>query len=351
MKTFTYHDYIDCIHTLRLNAVMRLAEEGETYQLEKKKEKNPRNRHDKLVKSILKDEKEMAKLINDFLEPNQKIESRNLEKYTNSYITKKYQSKEADIVYYLKNQEIFFLVEHQSTIDYRMPYRILNYCIDIMQEWSKTRKIKRKTNYPIIVPIIIYTGAEKWKIPKNFKEKQICNYAFERYKISLEYNLIEINKLSTKFLLQKKSLFGYGMIIEKSRNREELNQNLAIIIENVKDSKKLEEIRNMITYLMSDALEEGVEEELIERIQNKIGKEEKDMSSLYERLVNEFRQDIRQAKKEERLVTRIETRFEIAKELLIRKVKDSIIKESAQMTQEELDKIKKELLLEEKKNR
>ena len=97
-----------------------------------------------------------------------------------------------------------------------MPYRILNYCIDIIQEWKKSKKINQNTRYPIIVPIIIYTGNEKWKIPKNFKEKQISDYVFENYKIDLEYNLIEINKLSKSFLLQKQSLFGYGMIIEKS---------------------------------------------------------------------------------------------------------------------------------------
>ena len=109
----------------------------------------------------------MAQFINGFLEPNEKIESKNLVKYTNSYINKKFKVKEADLVYKLKNKEIFFLVEHQSSIDNSMPYRILNYCIDIMQEWSRTRKIKRETKYPIIVPIIIYTGNEKWKIPKN----------------------------------------------------------------------------------------------------------------------------------------------------------------------------------------
>ncbi len=48
-----------------------------------------------------------------------------------------------------------------------MPYRILNYCIDIIQEWKKSNKINQNTRYPIIVPIIIYTGNEKWKIPKN----------------------------------------------------------------------------------------------------------------------------------------------------------------------------------------
>ena len=53
MKIFSYYDYIKCIHTLRLNAVLQLSEEGTKYQLERKTTKN---KHDKLVKNILKSE-------------------------------------------------------------------------------------------------------------------------------------------------------------------------------------------------------------------------------------------------------------------------------------------------------
>ena len=201
MKIFTYKNYIECIHKLRLNAVLRVAEEGETYNLEvKTQEKNKDKKHDKLVKTILKKPEEMAKIINEFLEPSVEVKSENLVKYTNSYITQKYKSKEADIVYKLKNEEVFFLVEYQSTIDKKMPYRILNYCVDIMQEWVKNKKLKRQTKYPIVVPIIIYTGIEKWKIPKNFKDVQISNQIFGDFKIDLYYNLIEINKISKKYL-------------------------------------------------------------------------------------------------------------------------------------------------------
>lgn len=335
MKIFTYKDYIKCIHTLRLNAVLQLAEEGTKYKIQKNKMKN---RHDKLVKNILKDEKEMTKFINDFLEPSQKVSSENLIKYTNSYITKRYKTKEADLVYKLKSKEIFFLVEHQSTIDNTMPYRILNYCIDIMQEWSRTKKIGRETRYPIIVPIIIYTGDEKWKIPKNFKEKQIGDYVFENYKIDLEYNLIEINKMSTKFLLERRSMFGYGMIIEKSKDKLELKENLEIIVRNIKNKKELEEIRNIILYLLNDSLEEGSMQELLEKIDIKIKEGDDCMSSLYERLVNENIQMIRKGKKE--------ARIEIAQKLIMKKENDESIIEITQISPKDLEKLKQKLLVE-----
>ena len=182
MKVFTYGQYIKCIHTLRLNAVMQLAEESATYNLNQVEKKYS---HDKLIKNILQDKKEATQFINQFIEPREKVKEEQLIRYTNSYITKKYKSKEPDLVYRLKNQDVFFLIEHQSTIDHNMPFRMLNYCLDIMQEWSRNKKIGKNTSYPIVVPIVIYTGSQKWKMPKNFREKQICDYVFERYKIDL----------------------------------------------------------------------------------------------------------------------------------------------------------------------
>ena len=353
MKIFTYKNYIECIHKLRLNAVLRVAEEGETYNLEvKTQEKNKDKKHDKLVKTILKKPEEMAKIINEFLEPSVEVKSENLVKYTNSYITQKYKSKEADIVYKLKNEEVFFLVEYQSTIDKKMPYRILNYCVDIMQEWVKNKKLKRQTKYPIVVPIIIYTGIEKWKIPKNFKDVQISNQIFGDFKIDLYYNLIEINKLSKKYLIDQQSLFGYGMVIEKSKNKAELQENLELIVKNAKSKENLMEISNIMEYLFYDMIEESAKEMLIEKINLKIRKEEKDMSSLYERLLAETCEMIKEGKnegiEEGKKIMREIMKKEATQALLKNSVDEEIILKSMKITKKELEEIKKNMKIKSK---
>ena len=353
MKIFTYKNYIECIHKLRLNAVLRVAEEGETYNLEvKTQEKNKYKKHDKLVKTILKKPEEMAKIINEFLEPSVEVKSENLVKYTNSYITQKYKSKEADIVYKLKNEEVFFLVEHQSTIDKKMPYRILNYCVDIMQEWVKNKKLKRQTKYPIVVPIIIYTGIEKWKIPKNFKDVQISNQIFGDFKIDLYYNLIEINKISKKYLIDQQSLFGYGMVIEKSKNKAELQENLELIVKNAKSKENLMEISNIMEYLFYDMIEESAKEMLIEKINLKIRKEEKDMSSLYERLLAETCEMIKEGKnegiEEGKKIMREIMKKEATQALLKNNVDEEIILKSMKITKKELEEIKKNMKIKSK---
>ncbi len=185
MKVFTYKDYIDCIHKLRLNAIFQLAEEKASYNLGEKQKRIS------LIKKILEDKQEAVHLINKYLDIKEKVKKEDLELYTNNYMAKKYNSSDLPLIYRQKNKETFFLIEHLDTIESNIEYKILNYCIDIIYEWSKRRKFISKSNYPKVVPIIIYTGKEKWRKPTNYKEKTIGTNVLENYEIDMQLNVIE----------------------------------------------------------------------------------------------------------------------------------------------------------------
>ena len=172
-------------------------------------------------------------------------------------------------------------------------------------------------------------------MPKNFREKQINNYVFERYKIDLEYNFIDINKLSRQVLLEKESMFGYVMFIEKAESKGELIENLDIIIKSTKNKEKLEELSDIISYLLDNVLEKNIQEELLEKIERKVG--EKGMSTLYDRLLAESRRDIKQGKRE--------AQKEIARNLVKKNIEDQIILETTGIEKEELEKIKSKLVV------
>ena len=207
MKFFTYHNYIDCIHKLRLNAILKMAEEGEEYNIINKK--------DKTIKKILENTEEVEKLINNFLSPNEKVKKEELQRWKRKYITNKYKNDKPILIYKQKGTETFFLIEHVENMDASISYKILNYCVDIIYEWSKNKKFNSKSKYPKVVPIIIYTGKEKWKIPINFEEKRIGTTVLENYKIDIGLNVIETNRLKMDFLENQKSLF------RKHNNRRE----------------------------------------------------------------------------------------------------------------------------------
>ena len=205
-------------------------------------------------------------------------------------------------------------------------------------EVGKYREIR---GYPIIVPIVIYTGNQRWKIPKNFKEKQISNCVFERYKIDLEYNLVDVNKISNQALLERDTMFGYAMLIEKAEGKNELIKNLDIMIQSTKNEKKLEEIANIINFLLDNVLEKNVQEKLLEKIERRVG--EGNMSTLYERLLAESRRDIRQGERKGERKGEKKAQKEIARNMVNKNLKDEIILETTGIKKEELEKIKNKL--------
>lgn len=161
----TYDEYLESQKDRLKAMVVQETEEMYKYKVD--------NEHDKLFKDLLSDSEEARKFINKFLELEEPIKENELKLYNSSYITTEYQSKEADIVYKKKNEDIYFLIEHQSTIDISMPYRIKNYVIEILRTAVDKSKIHQKGyEYPLVVPIVLYTGNKKWNAKLKFEDMQ-----------------------------------------------------------------------------------------------------------------------------------------------------------------------------------
>ena len=105
------------------------------------------NSHDKIFRKILDNKEEAEKIINRVLKKEFLISADNIEKYNSSYISDKLRNSEADVVYKLKNKDIFFLIEHQTKIDYSMPYRILKYEVEIIESVLIDNKYRKKIIY------------------------------------------------------------------------------------------------------------------------------------------------------------------------------------------------------------
>ena len=164
-KTNTYDEYLESEKDRIKTMVVQETEEIYNYKIN--------NEHDKLFKDLLSDSEEARKFINKFLKLEEPIKENELELYNSSYITTEYKSKEADIVYKKKNDDIYFLIEHQSTVDISMPYRIKNYVIEILRTAVDKSKIHQKRyEYPLVVPIVLYTGNRKWNVKLKFEDMQ-----------------------------------------------------------------------------------------------------------------------------------------------------------------------------------
>ena len=171
---------------------------------------------------ILDDKKEIANLINKRLNLKYKIKEEELEKYNSSFVTKTLKNKEIDLIYKLKNKKIFFMIEHQTKIDYAMPLRILEYENEIMRSAIEYEKMNRK-NYklPLIIPIVLYAGRKKWDAKTYIGEVQEQLEGYKEIEFA-RYNIIDINNIKNQELLKEESLLSKIMLLEKAKNNDEL---------------------------------------------------------------------------------------------------------------------------------
>lgn len=303
---------------------------------DEKQEKSVTQKHDKSFKDILANGNEMVEFLKKFI--GIKVKSEEIEQQKNNYINKQFEKRESDIIYKIKNKEIYILVEHQSKVDKRMPRRIFEYCMGIMMELEKNQKEDDGSN-PIIIPVVIYTGVNKWNVKTNFSDTQNADEGYQEYKINLNYKLIDINKYSKEDLIKKDTKLASMMLLERCKTREELKNEIVEMILTARDKEKVKWIEQLIKYVFVDKLgEEG------NRILEILEKGEmSDMEDLLERIeINEARIR-RKLIKKGRKQGIIETMTSIIKNMLQQNEDEEKIMKYTNAKKEDIEEAKKEL--------
>lgn len=229
-------------------------------------------KHDKLFKEILSDKREAIKFMNYYL--NLSLVEDEIEKYEKEFRTGKFNNIEADIVYKIKDKNVFILIEHQSSVDLKMAYRIRCYKNAIIEESVDKKKLREK-NYkiPKVIAIVLYTGRREWQ---NLLISDIEEKIEEYIEPENEYTLVDSNKFSREELLEDTLMTSKAMLIEKSKNTEELYQNIEDVIKNQKEKNALNNIQleKLVQYELAETKDEKMIEDFIEKIRNAKGEVE-----------------------------------------------------------------------------
>lgn len=252
-----------------------IKEEQEKYNID-----NIDNKHDKLFKDLFSKKDEVAKFLNKYLKLELTLKGDQLEVYKTEFVTSLYEKRETDIVYKLKDKNIFFLIEQQSTIDKSMPFRISDYSNLIMRQAVDKKRMKDVDyKYPKVISIVLYTGNVEWNA--NLKLEEIQEKLLGYNEIKEDYKIIDINKYSKEELLADDLLISRGMAIEKSKTNEEFIQNLAEIAKNIRD-KQIPYGEYFLDIIQRYILKPNIREEakeIIEKIKIKKGNN-KDMLNI-----------------------------------------------------------------------
>lgn len=338
---FTYQDYLNysdsfyCHETEEEYLCLAEPDVEYNYNEEIQKENDGDKKHDKIFKDILQNKDEMSKFINAFTEYN--IKQEELEIYNSNYITKKFEYKNADIVYKIKEKDIYFLVEHQTKVDYSMAYRMLNYCVEIIKSAVKSKEINKVSyRYPKVIPIVLYTGHQKWTASKSFSQIQTEDKNFETKNIDAKYQLIDINEYEIDELLEQKSMLANAMILEKSKTFKDISDNLTMILENTPKGEKREDLKRIVMFLYSEIKEEN-KKELTKIIEESEGEE--NMLTAKRIIDAEFKKQ-----RTEGIAKGIAKSVKkIVKKMIKMNFEDETIKEVTGAKKTEIEKIRKEM--------
>lgn len=120
-----------------------------------------------------------------------------------------------------------------------MPYRILKYELNIIESvLTDISYVNKKYEYPLVIPIVLYTGKEKWNAALNLRNIQYKWKNYNEQELS-KYNILDINEISDNELLKENSIISKIMLIEKSKTEEELCKNLNKIYSQINKDKKM----------------------------------------------------------------------------------------------------------------
>ena len=214
-------------------------------------------KHDKSFKFILSNKGEMSDFLKHFL--NLDVESKMLEEQKTNFINEYFVKRESDIIYKIKDNNIYFLIEHQSTSDRNMPERILTYSLEIIRGMRKNQNEKAKF---LVIPIVLYTGKREWKVATNYSSMQIIEEKYKDFIIRQEYKLIDVNKYKKSDLIRKNTKMSSMLLIEKCRTKEELIDTLMELIIHTESQDRIEWLEKIVEYILPDLLGEAKHEVL-----------------------------------------------------------------------------------------
>lgn len=207
MRYFSYNDYMDCTENGEINEIKRVEEKIAKYEF-KNGTKTTYNIKNKIIET-LKNKNCLKMFMEEFFYFSEIDEIENIVYCSDvKTITDKQNN---NIICKIEDKEMFILIKVIDKIDSNITYKMFENSINIIKRWNEEEKIESK-RFPIVIPIVIYIGKQKWK-PNYCNNYGKINYTTcEKNRINFSYNIIEINNLGINKLQKMKSNIAQELI-------------------------------------------------------------------------------------------------------------------------------------------
>ena len=194
-----------------------------------------KNPHDTRLKELFKNKAAFVSLLKDCVKADwfESLDVDSLRRNDTSFILPDFKKKEADIIYEAtlgngRRKVIFYLLlELQSRVDYRMPYRLLLYMVEILRHYyngpDKKLRLRKDFKFPAVVPIVFYSGSRKWTVPANLRDMFDGKKRFGSSLLNFDYVLVDAKGYDDESVKDFQSkLLKVMMMFEKSGGVDDL---------------------------------------------------------------------------------------------------------------------------------
>lgn len=222
--------------------------------------------HDRIIRWLL-EEREFVRGLIDLIDNSivEHLEFDKLMQVNRSYIPDNLREQESDIVFTVpfhrgkQEQEllIYILIEHQSTVDVTMASRVMFYMTQIWdfqrREWDSKNKPKSQWRYRPIIPIVLYTGDQKWKTPPSFEDLMDNGGIFSRFIPKFDILFLSVKETDASELRRTDHPIGWLLTVLKKEhaNKEEISEALIGAVRHIDtlDAEHIGQWRRAIFYL------------------------------------------------------------------------------------------------------
>ena len=182
-----------------------------------------------------------------------------------SFIPDNLREQESDIVYSVpfrsesKTDEllIYILIEHQSTVDVTMGFRVLFYMTQIWdfqrREWESSNVPKSQWRFRPIIPIVFYTGEQKWQTPLTLSPVMDLPDTLSEFVPEFNTLFLSVKSADTATLTGTDHPFGWLLTVlqKEHANKEEIRTVLMRAVTHIDtlDEGKTQQWKRAIFYL------------------------------------------------------------------------------------------------------
>lgn len=213
MLYFSYNDFIDCTENGEIDKIIKVEERIAKYEIRNGK-RIVHNYKNQIIEN-LREKIQFKIFLKEFFNLSEIGDFENII-YCNNIKSISDKQNNNNVICKIEGKEIFIFIKVIDSIDSNISYKMFEHSLNIIKKWNMEEKIESK-RYPIVIPIVIYTGKEIWKNSNSRTYNKINYITYEDNKINFSYNMMNINDLEIYDLKSMKSKVAKELIKLKNK--------------------------------------------------------------------------------------------------------------------------------------